>query len=45
VAAIRAGAVTVEDLQRTTGACTGCGSCRWDIEDLIAAQRSSHEER
>ncbi len=34
--AIQAGARTVEDLQRRTGACTGCGTCRWELEGLLA---------
>ena len=35
-AAIRAGAKTVEDLNRMTTACGGCGSCRWDLEEVLA---------
>lgn len=30
------GARSVEDLQRLTAACCGCGTCRWDLEDLLA---------
>ena len=35
-AAIAAGATTVEDLQDATRACTGCGTCRWDLLELLA---------
>lgn len=34
-AAIRAGARSVEDLQRQTGACTGCQSCYGDCREII----------
>ena len=37
VAAIRAGARTVDDLKEATQAGTGCGSCVFDLEDLLAA--------
>lgn len=36
IAAIHAGARSVDDLQRTTGACSGCGTCRWELEGLLA---------
>lgn len=32
------GARSVADLNRLTGACGGCQSCRWDLEDLIRAE-------
>jgi len=34
------GARSVDDLQELTTACTGCGCCRWDLEDFIAATLS-----
>lgn len=40
-AAIRAGAKTVEDLNRMTTACGGCGSCRWDLEEVLAAAQKN----
>lgn len=45
VAAIRNGAESVEDLQIQTSACTGCGTCRWDLEELIAAIRAEQNRR
>lgn len=36
VAAIRAGAQTPQDVAAQCGAGTGCGSCREDIEALLA---------
>lgn len=33
--AIAAGARTVEDLQRVTGACTGCHTCYVDCQQLL----------
>jgi len=36
--AIRAGARTVEDLQRQTGACTGCHTCYVDCQALLTAE-------
>ncbi len=39
LAAIAArGCRSVEDLQRTTGACTGCRTCRPELEQLLAEQ-------
>lgn len=39
------GATTVEDLNMLTGACGGCASCRWDLEDLLAeAQRADVDD-
>jgi NAD(P)H-nitrite reductase large subunit len=35
IAAIEEGCATVEDLGRRTRACTGCGGCRPDLEDLL----------
>lgn len=35
VAAIEDGCASVEDLSRRTRACTGCGGCRPDLEDLL----------
>jgi NAD(P)H-nitrite reductase large subunit len=35
VAAIEAGADTVEDLSAKLRVCTGCGGCRPDVEDLL----------
>lgn len=29
------GARSVEDLQRLTYACGGCGTCRWDVEAVL----------
>ncbi len=37
--AIAGGCRTVEDLQRVTGACTGCRSCRPDLERMLSASR------
>jgi NAD(P)H-nitrite reductase large subunit len=37
-AAIRAGAKTVEDLQRSTGACTGCHTCYPDCLAMLKEQ-------
>jgi NAD(P)H-nitrite reductase large subunit len=35
VAAIESGCKTWESLSQATGACQGCGGCRWDLESLI----------
>ncbi len=35
IAAIEDGCRTVEDLSAKLRACTGCGGCRPDLEDLI----------
>ncbi len=35
LAAIEAGCLTVDSLSRKLGVCTGCGSCRPDIEALL----------
>lgn len=35
VAAIESGCATVEDLSARLRACTGCGGCRPDLEDLL----------
>jgi len=45
MAAIRAGATTVEEIGEATRAGTGCGTCRWDLEDLLrrAAAEASTE--
>ncbi|MHC5067693.1 MAG: anthranilate phosphoribosyltransferase [Planctomycetota bacterium] len=41
-AAIKAeGAASVTDLQRLTGACTGCGCCRWDLEAILADEAAA----
>ncbi len=37
--AIVGGCRTVEDLQRVTGACTGCRSCRPDLDRLLGESR------
>jgi len=37
------GARSVEDLQRLTAACCGCGTCRWDVEDLLARVLAERE--
>lgn len=31
------GVRSVDDIRRTTGACTGCQSCRRELENLVAA--------
>lgn len=31
------GARTIDDIRRVTGACTGCQSCRCELEQLIQA--------
>lgn len=31
------GVRTVDDIRRVTGACTGCQTCRGELEDLIQA--------
>jgi NAD(P)H-nitrite reductase large subunit len=35
VAAIEAGCATVDDLSARLRACTGCGGCRPDLEDML----------
>ncbi|MGL4292985.1 MAG: (2Fe-2S)-binding protein [Bacteroidales bacterium] len=39
VKAIKAGAVTVADIEDKTGAAGGCGRCQGKIQDLIVAGR------
>ena len=39
VAAIEDGCATVEDLSARLRACTGCGGCRPDLEDLLRFYR------
>lgn len=35
ITAIQAGCHTADALSQATGACRGCGGCRWDLEALI----------
>ncbi|MBT0770047.1 (2Fe-2S)-binding protein [Kineosporia sp. J2-2] len=39
---VRCGHRTVEDLRRVSGANSRCGSCRDDIEELIAQETTAH---
>ncbi len=36
VKAIESGHQTLEALCQNTGACQGCGGCRWDLEALLS---------
>jgi NAD(P)H-nitrite reductase large subunit len=40
VAAIRAGNLTVDRLRQATGVCGGCGTCRPEVERLLAELRA-----
>ena len=40
-AAVENGAATVEAVSRATGACTGCGTCRDRIENMIGERARS----
>ncbi|MBK8976658.1 MAG: (2Fe-2S)-binding protein [Planctomycetes bacterium] len=44
-AAIRAGAGDVDAVADRTGATTGCGTCRFDIEQLLADELARAAER
>ena len=45
-AAFATGATSVEDQQRTTGACTGCRTCRFELDGLLSAlARQSASDR
>jgi NAD(P)H-nitrite reductase large subunit len=35
------GCRSVEDLQRATGACTGCRTCRPELDQLLAGQEAA----
>ena len=37
------GARSVEDLQRLTMACCGCGTCRWDVQAVLDRVRAEAE--
>jgi nitrite reductase (NADH) large subunit len=39
------GARTVADLQRKTGAIGGCGTCRWDVEDLLEEELAKLDQQ
>ena len=45
-AAFAAGATSIEDQQRATGACTGCRTCRIELDDLLTAlaRRSASDQ-
>jgi NAD(P)H-nitrite reductase large subunit len=46
LAAVRTqGCRTVEELQRATGACTGCRTCRPELECLLAEERRARAPR
>lgn len=45
IEAIRNGAVTVADVEATTGAAGGCGRCGGRIQDLIDAQKNAKSEK
>jgi len=36
IALIKTGAVTLDDISRKTGACSGCGSCECAVMELLA---------
>jgi nitrite reductase (NADH) large subunit len=38
IAAIRAGAVTLYDIQSETMASTGCGGCQYDILEILESE-------
>ena len=42
--AIRAGATDVQALQRATGAGTGCGTCRFDLIELLEREAARRRE-
>lgn len=41
--ACQQGAACLQDIRDMTGACTGCGDCAPDIEDILADQASRRE--
>lgn len=41
LAAIEQGCRSIEDLQRATGACTGCRTCRPELDQLLAGQEAA----
>jgi len=41
-AAIDGGARSISDLQDTTSACTGCGTCREDLLNMLPPRRHGH---
>ncbi|MBY0469587.1 (2Fe-2S)-binding protein [bacterium] len=50
VKAIKAGAKTLDDIQRETLASTGCGGCEWEVREILdnitkelAAQKTGTE--
>ncbi|MEG0948448.1 MAG: (2Fe-2S)-binding protein [Bacteroidales bacterium] len=43
--AIRQGAVTVADVEATTGAAGGCGRCQGRIQELIEAEVKAKSEQ
>lgn len=45
VEAIRNGAVTVADIEATTGAGGGCGRCKGRIQEVIDAEKNNAEKK
>jgi bacterioferritin-associated ferredoxin len=35
IAAVRAGADTIEKIQAETCASTGCGGCEWEVQEIL----------
>lgn len=44
VAAIRAGATTIEAIQDETGASTGCGGCEFDVREILEDELAKLED-